>query len=88
MIGPVGEKSFNSFDFEFCNPAWFEKNIDRDGKGYMVGYHRIILNNYTGELGHSIISQILSRISGDSWEVLARKISRYGRWEFEDYIVG
>jgi len=34
----------------------------------------------------SAINKFLKSCSGEDWNAVARKVSRLGKWEFEDYV--
>lgn len=84
MIGPEGEDSSESFDFEVFSPIWIQNNIRHDDMLY--GLHKIILTTYDIPLLENRLRHLCSRTMGETWHEIAQKLSRYGRWEYEGYV--
>jgi hypothetical protein len=49
------------------------------------GRHHLIMTAYDYNELWSYISNFVSSCSGDTWQEVASKLGRLGRWEFEDY---
>jgi hypothetical protein len=83
MIGPENSDASESFDFEVCTPAWLAMN--RASEGLIFGRHWIIVFGYDLEAIESRLKRLCSRTMADTWQEIAKKLGRYGKWEFEDY---
>lgn len=83
MIGPVGQEGEESFDIDVCTPRWLDSIMD--AKSVVFGRHYIIVKAYDYHLIHSSIEQYVDTCSGKDWEEVAERLSRLGKWEFEDY---
>ncbi|MEJ1334509.1 MAG: immunity 8 family protein [Candidatus Sedimenticola sp. (ex Thyasira tokunagai)] len=84
MIGPKGEDWEESFDIEVCTPKWIEKTYGLDE--IVIGRHYFIVREYNYENIIRTIDKYLMHCSGDDWKEVAARVSRLGRWEFEDYV--
>jgi immunity protein 8 of polymorphic toxin system len=83
MAAPRGSEGEESFDIEVCTPSWLAETYAPDG--IIVGRHYMIVQQYNYRKLVQRIENIIAQCSGENWEEVAAKISRYGRWEFEDY---
>lgn len=83
MIGPEGAAGEESFDILVCTPAWLEKSIDIDE--VLIARHHIIVRQYDYHKILNCIENFLKDCSGQNWNEIALKVSRLGKWEFEDY---
>ena len=83
FIGPTNGPGEESFDFVLCTPIWIENEIKKDK--YLFGKGFLIVNEYHYESLLNIIQGLCKRVSGNDWNTIAKKLSRFGNWEFEDY---
>jgi len=83
MIGPEGVEHSDSFEIFVCTPTWIKNRIYEDK--YMWGQHLLIVQEYDYELFRQTLSKNVSLCTGKDWHEVARKISRFAAWEFEDY---
>jgi len=83
MLRPVGEDGEESFDFLVCTPSWFEEHQIKGQ--YAFGYHFLFFSFYDYALLYQSIENLCNRNIGDNWGEIAKKIGRYGHWEFQDY---
>jgi hypothetical protein len=83
LLGPHGGEGEESFDFSICSPAWIENRCRKDG--FVIGRHLIVVPSYEVTKIVEVIEKIVRSISGESWEEVGLKFSRYAYWEFEDY---
>ena len=83
LIGPMGEPGAESFNIEVCTPRWLETQLD--GEGAIFGRHLLVVRNYDYEAIVKKIERFLDLCTGSDWPEIARKVSRIGLWEFEDY---
>ncbi|MCS1350871.1 immunity 8 family protein [Mechercharimyces sp. CAU 1602] len=84
LVGPKGMDGEESFEVEVCTPKWILREYDRSE--VVMGRHRLIMAKYDFERLMGFIEKYISSCTGDNWEEVAGKLSRLGRWEFEDYI--
>jgi hypothetical protein len=83
LVGPADGPGEESFDVMVCTPNWL-KSWTRS-HGPTMGRHHLIVERYDfQEIRHYLTSAIEAE-HGDTWQELALRISRIGKWEFEDY---
>lgn len=83
MFGPKGVDSEESFDFIACNTSWIEQRI---GLGLFNGRHHLIMIQFNLEEIKDYLTAAANQISCSTWDEVAEKLSRIGKWEFEDYV--
>jgi hypothetical protein len=83
MVGPAGEDSTESFDFVVCTPAWLRERIESAGP--MLGLHHVIVLRYDYDELFRFIRTFCERSEGKTWQEVAAKLGRLGRWEFDEY---
>lgn len=83
MIGPEGQPGEESFDFLVCTPSWLAA-VFRD-KRYVFGRHYLFLPQYDYAVLEQALRQVCEQAVGENWQAVAANLSRYGKWEFEDY---
>jgi hypothetical protein len=83
MIGPAGERGEESFDFMLCTPEWFSANTSDE---FTIGRHYLFVRGFDYTRLKEFV-QARCRSCGEerNWALLAEKLSRLGKWEFEDY---
>lgn len=84
MIGPKEEPGEESFDFIVCTPKWLAQSVSENQ--FVFGRHYLIIDYYDYSVILSAINSICQTSSGSSWKQVAEHLSRYGKWEFEDYV--
>lgn len=72
-----------SFDIIICTPQWLNSN--HDVSDIIVGRHYLIVFEYNYQHIYSKLKSLVENIRGDNWDEIGLKISRIGKWEFEDY---
>ncbi len=82
-IGTAGDQGGHLFYFSVVGADWFSRNVP--GKGFRWGKGHLILDAWDADVVRRAISDLCQHTSGESWEEIARKLARYGDWEFEDY---
>ncbi|MHB8793345.1 MAG: Imm8 family immunity protein [Thermoleophilia bacterium] len=50
-----------------------------------MGRHYLIMLNYNLERLKNFIVSYVESCTGDTWQEVAEKLGRLGKWEFEDY---
>lgn len=83
MIGPEGGLGYESFDVVVCTPGWFQEDVRREG--IILGRHYLFVERFHWEFVRRFLEEWVGKQHGDSWEQLALRLSRLGKWEFEDY---
>lgn len=83
MVGPEGKDIEESFDIEVCTPRWLEEAYGIDE--VVIGRHHLIVREYNYQRIVAAIKDFLRDCSGGNWNEVAEKVSRLGKWEFEDY---
>lgn len=83
MVGPADSPGEESFDVMVCTPAWVERVI-REG-GPLIGRHYLLVDTYDIERITGYLRAQVETLEAETWQGLAEKIGRIGRWEFEDY---
>lgn len=84
MIGYVGGKGEEAFNFVVCSPQWLSRRC-AETDGPVFGVRMIIMNEYRYNELESSIRELCTSTTGEAWEEIAQKLSRYGGWEFADY---
>lgn len=84
IVGPSDGPGEESFDFLVCTASWIATGVEKDG--FLFGRHYLVIKAYSFELIYNTIDSLCHRIWGDNWNDVATKLSRYGKWEFEDYV--
>jgi hypothetical protein len=83
IAGPEGTSGAESFDVTLCSVAWIAaKALEAR---VMEGCHLLIVQEYDYDLIHDYLSRRVSACECESWQEVAQKLSRLGRWEFEHY---
>lgn len=82
IVGPNGAEGEESFDFTICTPEWIRQ---RYGDEIIIGLHHLIVPSYDHAKIAAFIEKFVSTCFGDNWTEVARKLTRLGSWEFEDY---
>jgi hypothetical protein len=83
MVGPASGEGEESFDVEICTPRWLEQTYGPDG--IVIGGHHLIVFKYDFGAIQRFIHEFVGNSSGETWQDVAAKVGRLGRWEFEDY---
>jgi hypothetical protein len=83
MFGSSDDIGEESFDILVCSPRWIEEKIRKDGP--VIGRHHIIVNEFNIDVIRGVILRFASECKGSTWHDIALKLSRLGKWEFEDY---
>ncbi|MEO8287258.1 MAG: immunity 8 family protein [Chloroflexota bacterium] len=84
IIGPRDAEGEESFDFLVCTASWLGTEIKE--KKYLFGRFYLIVEKYDYAILWSAIQQLCDSIHGSDWTAVAEQLSRYGHWEFQDYV--
>lgn len=84
MVGIEGASGEESFGFTVCNPASLESQLAAKADS---GWHRalLVVGSYDFERIQSAVRALCDGAEADDWKSVARNLSRYTLWEFEDY---
>jgi hypothetical protein len=83
VIGPAGETGEETFDVDVCTPEWLMQHFR--GDSVVLLRHKILVNSFDFARIKQFIERYVRHCEGDDWNDVAQKLSRLGRWEFEDY---
>ena len=83
MFGPEDAEGEESFDVVVCTPKWLEQNMSKNE--IVLGRHHLVVKEYNIERLRFFLSEFGRRCEADSWDEAAQRLSRIGKWEFEDY---
>lgn len=83
MVGPLGQQGEESFDALVCTPKWLIEHFDKGQ--IIIGRHYLLVFEYDYDRLTSFIDSYIEKCEGESWQEIATKLSRIGKWEFEDY---
>jgi Immunity protein 8 len=83
MVAPEDSPGEESFDVTLCSPEWVVARAAE--RKILEGRDLLITSGYNYELIHEYISKYVSSCEGQNWQEVAHKLSRLGRWEFDEY---
>jgi len=83
IVGTVGTVGEESFDFMLCTPEWFDSNMSGQ---IALGRHYLFVREFDFEKLTKFVSDYCFSCTGSSWQSVAEKVGRLGKWEFEDYV--
>lgn len=83
LIGPSGLPGEDSFDFEVCSPKWLAGEVGSDV--VVSGRFHLFMARFDYETVERYVAKRVAQATGRNWAEVAAKLSRWSRWEFEDY---
>ena len=83
MFGPEGSEGEESFDILVCTPRWLAAEVER--KSLVDGRHHLVVSKFDLAQIRSFLVGYAKNCAGKTWAEAATKLSRLGKWEFEDY---
>jgi hypothetical protein len=83
MFGPEGNEGEESFDILVCTPRWLASEVER--KGLVDGRHHLVVSKFDLAQIRAFLVAYAKDCAGKTWPEAAVKLSRLGKWEFEDY---
>jgi hypothetical protein len=83
MFGPEDSEGEESFDIVVCTPRWLASEVER--KGLVDGRHHLVVSQFDLAQIRSFLAGYAKNCAGNTWQEAAIKLSRLGKWEFEDY---
>lgn len=82
MFGPEGIDAEESFDALFCNTIYVRQ---QKSLGLNLEKYDVVLDKYHFNRILDYFNNAALNSEGASWNEVAEKLSRYGKWEFENY---
>ncbi|HUY56154.1 MAG TPA: Imm8 family immunity protein [Candidatus Nanopelagicaceae bacterium] len=73
------------FGFLVCSPQWLAAELQSGEQAFLFGRHHLIMQRYDYPLLRQAIQGLCDQAAGEDWESVTRFLSRFGKWEFEDY---
>ena len=83
MIGPENKDGEESFDVLVCTPNHLKEKIKKEG--IISGGNYLIMNNYSYPELKAYVENYVTNCTGKKWSECANKLSKIGKWEFENY---
>ncbi|MGJ6969226.1 Imm8 family immunity protein [Streptosporangium sp. G11] len=83
FVGPASKEGSESFDIMICTPSFVARRIAESG--IVDGRHHLLVSHFKKDDIEFYITKRVNAIDEPSWVEVANKLSRLGRWEFEDY---
>jgi hypothetical protein len=83
MVGPIDTEGYESFDIVICTPKWLLEN--HDISDIIFGNHYLIVFEYNYKKIYNKLKEKIDNLEADTWDEIALKIGKIGKWEFEDY---
>ena len=83
IVGPENDKGEESFDIIVCSPKWLEENLEKDK--IILGRHHLLSRYFDYNNFHKFLTDYIIKCESETWNECAEKLSRIGKWEFEDY---
>jgi len=80
-IGIRGQEGADFFEVDVASPGFLERGLSQP----VFLRHTLLATDYNIPEAVVLVRKYVEAQEADSWEELARKISRVARWEFEDY---
>jgi hypothetical protein len=83
LVGPADGPGEESFDVVICTGNHLSALAKREGP--IIGRHYLVVEPSGLAEGLRFLREFVESLDERDWNALAGKISRVGRWEFEDY---
>lgn len=83
FVGPDGVGGEEMFDFTVCTAQWLVEHPPP--KNFAFLRSTIVMGRWDYETLHRALADLCFHTEGSGWPQIAAKLTRYGRWEFEDY---
>lgn len=81
-IGPYGQKGEDIFYLTAMSPGAI---ADEANKGPRLLRHILLMKSFSEKSARTMIEKLCNSTSGEDWNAVALKLSRFMAWEFEDY---
>jgi len=83
LAAPQGSPGEESFDVTVCSTAWIAQRAREER--IIDGRHHLVVDHFDYDRLYQYISGYVSSCEGPTWQDVALRLGRLGRWEFEDY---
>jgi hypothetical protein len=84
FVGPAGEPvGEDLFYFHVCTVRWLEERPPP--KGFEFLRHYLLLTRWDYDVLVRAVSDLCLHTEGKDWNEIATKLSRFGRWEYENH---
>ena len=83
IVGPRGDAGEESFDVVVCTPKWLLNKYDENEM--ILGKDKLIVFRFDMDRILARIRKLFDNCGGKDWDEIAIKLSRIGKWEFENY---
>lgn len=89
-IGPADDdRGADGFYVTVCSPNWLARMaLEENDKGFEFIHHQLVVDRWDPVLFQRAIQDLCYSTTGEDWDEVATKLSRYLAWEFEDYTEG
>lgn len=84
LIGPQDLEGLESYQVTVCTPQWLSTHYEKDR--IVIGRHHLIVFEYNYPRLLEFMTRYVERHVGSTWRDIANRLSRFGQWEFEDYV--
>ena len=84
MIGPSDADGAESFEVVVCSPGWLAQTMLTEEIRSLE--NMILMSRYDYPLLMRYVLRRVQRCEAPTWQGLAQKLGRFGKWEFEDYV--
>jgi hypothetical protein len=85
-VGAAGRPGDDLFIVDVCNPLWIQRECAF--RGAIIGATRVIVDTFALASFQALATRYCSSCVGDTWDEVALRVARLGRWECEDYNAG
>jgi hypothetical protein len=82
-IGLEGDDAQDDFRFQFCTLKYVASKV-RNSR-YFCDRGLVVVEGFSWEIVELTLASICDQIEGQSWDEIAKELSKIGEWEFEDY---
>ncbi|KMM45580.1 hypothetical protein CWIS_09880 [Cellulomonas sp. A375-1] len=83
MIGPADAPGEESFDLTVCSALWLGQQVE--DTPVFDPRHYLVVGEFHWPTVRRYLEWRVERCVGATWEAVARQLSRFAFWEFEDY---
>ncbi|CNC40355.1 Uncharacterised protein [Yersinia frederiksenii] len=84
-IGPDNENGTDYFNIFLCTPDWLKRQCHQNG--FVLSRKTLIVSEYNSDTIRLALTREVEKYEANSWAGLAKKISSFADWEFENYKV-
>jgi hypothetical protein len=83
IVGPSNAPGEESADVHVVTPHWLEQQLDDDT--VLSCQHKVLVATYDWPKIERYLRARVSQCTATDWAGVGQKLSRFARWEFEDY---